>query len=179
MVRTAAAGAKRERGDSETFARPRNCALAERADFGEDTISAAIEVSGVRAAPSRTRELKLHGWQEESSPDTSESDCIYGCDLAKIEDLSAQDSALNEPLHPKLPYRKREVIWAARHEQARTVEDILARRTRALFLNAAAAIEAAPEVSRLLAKELQRDEVFRLRDLENFLGVAREYLFTD
>jgi len=91
--------------------------------------------------------------------------------------LGDEDPALNEALHPKLPYRRREVVWAARHEMARTVEDVLARRTRALFLNAAAAIEAAPEVSRLLARELGRDEQFRARDLERFLEVAKGYVY--
>lgn len=146
--------------------------------MGEDAVSAAVKVSGLRAAPSRTKELKLHGWQEKPSSDTYESDRVYGCDLEKITALSAEDSAWDEPLHPQLPYRKREVIWAARYEQARTAEDVLSRRTRALFLNAAAAIQAAPEVSRILANELKRDETFRLRDLENFLAVARGYLFT-
>ena len=58
-------------------------------------------------------------------------------------------------LHPRLPFKAREVVWAARNEMARTVEDVLARRTRALFLDARAAMEAAPAVARLLAKELE------------------------
>ena len=146
--------------------------------MGEDAISTAVKVSGLSAAPSRSKDLRLHGWQEYHSPEVSESNLVYGCDLEKINDLSAQEPAWNELLHPQLPYRKREVIWAARYEQARTTEDVLARRTRALFLDAAAAIQMAPEVSRLLAKELGRDETFRLRDLDKFLSVAQEYLYT-
>jgi glycerol-3-phosphate dehydrogenase len=146
--------------------------------MGEDTISIAVKVSGLRAAPSHTKDLRLHGWQEQAAPDTAESDRIYGSDLEKVEGLSVQDPALNERLHPQLPYRRREIIWAARFEQARTTEDVLARRTRALFLNAAASIQIAPEVSRLLAKELERDETIRLRDVDDFREVAQGYMFT-
>jgi len=144
--------------------------------MGEDTINHAVAVAGLAAAPSTTSTLKVHGWAECDSA-VEESERVYGADLAALRALGDEDPALNEALHPKLPYRRREVVWAARHEMARTVEDVLARRTRALFLNAAAAIEAAPEVSRLLARELGRDEQFRARDLERFLEVAKGYVY--
>ena len=70
-------------------------------------------------------------------------------------------------------------VWAARHEQARTVEDVLARRTRALFLNSRAAIEAAPAVADLLARELNRDEAFKARDLEAFQSLAQGYVYQE
>jgi glycerol-3-phosphate dehydrogenase len=145
--------------------------------MGEDTIGLAIRASGLKAGPSHTKDLKLHGWQEPAAQEVSESDRVYGSDLEKLESLSAADIELNERLHPRLPYRRREVVWAARYEQARTTEDVLARRTRALFLNAAAAIEMAPEVSQILAKELRRDEAFRSHDLDKFREVARRYIF--
>lgn len=144
--------------------------------MGEDTINHAASVAGLAAAPSTTATLRLHGW---AGPDVAaeESERVYGADLAAVCALGDAEPELNELLHPKLPYRKREVVWAARHEQARTVEDVLARRTRALFLNAAAAIEAAPEVSRLLARELGRDEHLRSIDLERFIETARGYIY--
>jgi glycerol-3-phosphate dehydrogenase len=71
----------------------------------------------------------------------------------------------------------REVVWAARNEMARTVEDVLARRTRALFLDAHAAIEAAPRVAEVLARELGRTEQWKTRDLEAFVSVARGYVY--
>ena len=72
-------------------------------------------------------------------------------------------------MHPRLPFRMREVVWAARYEMARTVEDVLARRTRALFLDARAAMEAAPAVATLLAAELKQDESWREKQLADFL----------
>jgi glycerol-3-phosphate dehydrogenase len=59
----------------------------------------------------------------------------------------------------------------------RTVEDVLARRTRALFLDARAAIEAAPVVADLLARELGRTEAWRDNDLANFYAVAQGYVY--
>lgn len=145
--------------------------------MGEDTINHAATVAGLPAAPSTTATLKLHGWTECNTTALDESECVYGSDIESVRSLGADDPAMNELLHPRLPYRRREVIWAVRHEKARTTEDVLARRTRALFLDAAAAIEAAPSVSCLLAKELSRDEQFRIRDLERFLEVAQGYVY--
>ncbi len=82
-------------------------------------------------------------------------------------------------LHPRLPFRLREVVWAARNEMARTVEDVLARRTRALFLDARAAMEAAPAVAGILANELNRNEAWKANDLESFTQIAKGYLYTD
>src|SRR5258708_37438584 len=94
-----------------------------------------------------------------------------------IQELSTEDPGLEKLLHPRLPYRLREVVWAARYEMARTVEDVLARRTRALFLDARAAVEAAPAVADMLAKELGRDAAWRERDLLNLLTVAQGYVY--
>ncbi|MFN8264780.1 MAG: glycerol-3-phosphate dehydrogenase C-terminal domain-containing protein [Chitinophagaceae bacterium] len=77
---------------------------------------------------------------------------------------------------PELPYTAAEVIWAVGNEMAMTVEDVLARRTRALFLDAKAAIEAAPLVADIMMKELGKDEVWKKDQLEQFYKVAEGYL---
>ena len=59
-----------------------------------------------------------------------------------------------ERLHPTLTYTRDDVVRAVRDEMAQTVEDVLARRTRALFLNAQAAIEMAPKVASIMAEEM-------------------------
>lgn len=145
--------------------------------MGEDTINHAAKVAGLATAPSTTATLKLHGWSENSPAEVHESERVYGSDLDAVRAVGEEHPDFDLPLHPQLPYLRREVVWAARHEKARTVEDVLARRTRALFLNAVAATEAAPEVSRLLADELGRDEKFRVADLEQFVAVARGYVY--
>ena len=71
------------------------------------------------------------------------------------------------------------MVWAARYEMARTVEDVLARRTRALFLDARAAIEAAPTVADLLGRELHRSEAWKANDLQAFKEIAKGYLYQE
>ncbi len=100
-----------------------------------------------------TEELRLHGYAANSSGSLA----IYGSDAAEIRRLMESDPALAEPLHPALPYCGAEVVWAVRSEMARTVADALTRRTRALFLNSRAAVEMAPRVAELMARELGRD----------------------
>jgi glycerol-3-phosphate dehydrogenase len=79
-------------------------------------------------------------------------------------------------MHPDLPYCAAEVIWAVRSEMARTVEDLLARRTRALFLNARAAIALAPRVAAIMAAELDQDQAWTENQIAAFLKVAAGYL---
>lgn len=145
--------------------------------MGQDAIDKAIEVGLLSKSPSKTVNLKLHGWLEFPSKEMSESEMVYGSDFAALQALGTADGVLNEFIHPRLPYRFREVIWAARNELARTTEDVLARRTHALFIDTRAAIEAAPAVCDLLGKELNRDAAWVRRDLENFLSIAKNYVF--
>ncbi|MBV8809662.1 MAG: FAD-dependent oxidoreductase, partial [Acidobacteriaceae bacterium] len=104
---------------------------------------------------------------------------VYGADLPLLHSLAEEDPDLDKYLHPELPFRKAEVVWAARYEMARTVEDVLARRTRALFLNARASIEAAPETVRLLAKELGRSEEWQEEQLSRFRTLAAQYVWSE
>ncbi len=79
---------------------------------------------------------------------------VYGSDYKKILALMKEDASLKNKIIDDFPYTWAEVIWAVRHEMARTVEDVLARRLRLLFLDAKAALRAAPSVADLMAGEL-------------------------
>jgi Glycerol-3-phosphate dehydrogenase len=146
--------------------------------MGFDTINRACEVARLPKAPSRTLELKIHGWTMDQAGESGWEN-VYGSDLPVLHALSTARPELATLMHPRLPFRMREVVWAARYEMARTVEDILARRTRALFLDARAAIDAAPAVASLLAAELQKDEQWREKQLDDFYVVAKGYLCED
>jgi glycerol-3-phosphate dehydrogenase len=124
--------------------------------MAEECVTRAAAVAGLPAAASVTRTLPIH----RNHPDALD--------------------AIGAParLHPALPYTEAEVIWAARAEMARTVEDVLARRTRALFLNAHAAIAMAPRVAELLAQELGRDESWQREQVACFKEVAARYCVT-
>ena len=101
---------------------------------------------------------------------------VYGSDAAALEQLLAENPAWREPLHPALPYCAGEVIWGVRYEWARTVEDILARRTRALLLDARASIAVAPEVAELMAEELGQDRDWQEAQVAVFSELAIGYL---
>ena len=144
--------------------------------MGEDLTSHAETVGVLARKPSITATLKLHGCtstrpEERSSHATSS---VYGTDLIRVNELIRESPALGEKLHAAFPYRAAEVVWAARHEMARTVEDVLARRTRALFLDSKAAMQAAPLVADLLAKELGRDEQWQHQQVARFQSLASD-----
>ncbi len=146
--------------------------------MGEDAVNHAADVAQLKPASSQTLDLHVHGWSEDAaSSHLPSSESVYGSDLPAVQALCRERPELSELLHPRLPYRKGEVLWAARCELARTVEDVLARRTRALFLDARAALEAAPVVASLLAEELGREAHFQQQDLEAFQSLAPGYVY--
>ncbi|HSQ55458.1 MAG TPA: FAD-dependent oxidoreductase, partial [Gemmata sp.] len=122
--------------------------------MAEGCVDRAAAIARLPRRPCATKELRLHGYQAPSGNDPL---AVYGSDAALVKEL-LQDSPLAAPLHPALPYCGAEVVWAVRAEMARTVIDVLARRTRALFLNTKAALAMAPRVAELMAQELGRDE---------------------
>ena len=89
---------------------------------------------------------------------------------------AGNNPSLGDRLHPQLPYVCAEAVWAVREEMARSVEDVLARRTRALFLNARAALEMSPTVADLLASELGWDNTTKLKQLAAFRDIASKYI---
>jgi glycerol-3-phosphate dehydrogenase len=142
--------------------------------MAEDCVDHAITLGELRESPCVTFDLHVHGYYQH--PETLGSLAVYGSDAAEIRVLADATPELSRQLHPELPYIAAEVVWAAREEMARTVEDVLARRTRALFLNARAAIAMAPEVARILAVELKRDATWMGQQVESFTGLAAQYL---
>jgi len=141
--------------------------------MAEDCIDRAIAENGLAAEPCRTASLKLCGAGEETS--ATDSLAIYGSDAVSIQALIERHPHLAEPLHPDLPYSAAECVWAAREEMALNIEDVLARRTRALFLNAGAALECAPRVADLLGSELGWNQACQERELAAFSRAAVHY----
>jgi glycerol-3-phosphate dehydrogenase len=150
--------------------------------MGQDVVDHVVRMAGLEASPSVTATLRLHGAPPaQEVVDSvlgapSEMLAAYGTDAAEIRLLAEADPALGVPLHSRLPYLMAEVVWAARSEMARTVEDVLSRRTRALVLDAGAALEAAPGVAALLARELGRDAAWVSAELTAFGTRARQSL---
>ena len=89
--------------------------------------------------------------------------------------MAKTDKVAGDRLHPRLPYLMAEIIWTIDNEMARTLEDILSRRTRALLLDSKAAVEAAPRVARLLAEKLSRDAAWEAQQIKEFSNLAKYY----
>ena len=86
------------------------------------------------------------------------------------------DTSMAEKLHPEYDYTVAEAVWAVREEMALDVEDVLARRVRLLFLDARAAIEAAPKVAQIIAGELGHDQNWIDRQIQEFTELAQRYI---
>lgn len=142
--------------------------------MAQDSVNRAILSSGLPNIPCKSKTVKIHGAME--VVDKTNHLCIYGSDQAAILKLIKELPDLGDKLHPSLPYTKAEVIWAIRNEMARTVEDVLARRVRALFMDAKVAIEMTPLVATLLANELDKDETWKQQQIKNFISIANQYV---
>jgi glycerol-3-phosphate dehydrogenase len=147
--------------------------------MGQDTIDQAIALGQLPAAASQTEHLAIHGAgalaEKASSPAHL---AAYGSDQPALRQLIADVPALGTKLDAPFEFLQAEVVWAARHEMARTVEDVLARRVRLLFLDAAAALGAAPTVAALLAEELGHDEGWQAQQVAKFGELAQGYLLS-
>jgi glycerol-3-phosphate dehydrogenase len=118
--------------------------------MAEDAVDQAMNLARLAATPSVTENLAIAG------PAVTEGD--------------------GERLHTNLPYTAADVIRAVRDEMAQTVEDVLARRTRALLLNARAAIATAPSVAAIMAAEMGKDETWAAAEVAKFTKIAENYL---
>lgn len=142
--------------------------------MAEDTVDEAIKVAELKKSPCKTGILPIHGFANLNG--STGHLASYGSDAYLILKLVKENPGLGKQLHNKLPYIKAEVVWAVHNEMARTVEDVLARRIRLLFLNSKAAVEIAPAVVSIMAEELGYDEAWKQQQLKSFTTLAKGYL---
>jgi glycerol-3-phosphate dehydrogenase len=142
--------------------------------MAEDVMEIAIHKAGLPESQCKTRELAIHG--SKHGVDFKAPLYYYGSDEEKLSELVKEDATLDEKFHPSLPYIKAEIVWAVREEMCVTVEDALSRRTRALLLDAKAAIESAAVVASLMAKEMGHEESWISEQVETFTTIAKNYL---
>lgn len=143
--------------------------------MAEDVIDHAEMIGALEHRHCGTHALTIHG-AAGNQERTSSHLHYYGSDATGIRTLIQENPGLGKRLHPKLEFLKAEVVWHARHEMARTVEDVLSRRTRALLLDARASMEAAPAVAHLLATELGRDAAWEASQIKAYVQLAEGYL---
>jgi glycerol-3-phosphate dehydrogenase len=140
--------------------------------MGEDMINKIEKELNWKQTTTCTASLHIHGF----STETSETDPLYyyGSDEIFIKELMKTNA--NECISEKLSISKAQVVWAVRHEMARTVEDFLSRRTRALLLDAKESVQMASRVAHIMADELKQDERWQEEQVNNFIAVAKNYL---
>ena len=122
--------------------------------MASDAVDAVAGALGTRGR-SHTARIPLsgaRGWDGGGLSDHLSS--RYGSNGEAVRRMEQEQPELAAPIVPGLAYSKAEVVYAARAEMARSVDDVLARRTRARLLARDASIEAAAEVARLIAPEL-------------------------
>ena len=143
--------------------------------MGQEAIDAAAKAGGLTSRPSPTESLRLHGYTDHADrlPVWRQA---YGTDAEEIAALIEQHPEWGERLHPRLPYRWAEVVWAVRAEMACTLEDVLSRRTRALMLDAQAALDVAEDVAALIARERGKSHAWTSEQIEAFRCLASGYL---
>lgn len=141
--------------------------------MGEDTVNEYEQVSGEKLQPSRSANIRYHGYTVNPPQGHWKG---YGADELNIQKLIQDQPELAKHLHPNYPQTQAEVIWSSRHEMAMKVEDILSRRMRVLLLDARVALEMAPKVAELMAKELGKDENWIASELEDFEKLAKKYI---
>lgn len=144
--------------------------------MGEDAVNNAIFSAKLEKKNCVTETLKIHGWQNEV--DKKDALHIYGSDAAAIKKICIENETWAELIYPSLPNIKAEVIWAVRYEMAMTVEDVLARRTRILFLDAQAAMDCAATVANLMAVEMNKDSNWQQQQIIAFNALAKQYLLS-
>lgn len=142
--------------------------------MAEDTIDQAAIIAGLDSQPCVTANMPIHGG--EAHIDSNKEFSIYGSDAKGIQHLIDEDPSLAKAIHPKLPYTCAEIVWAVKHEMAMKLEDVLARRTRALLLDAKASLEAAPRAVNFLAKELNYSAAQTQQELKEYATLAANYI---
>jgi glycerol-3-phosphate dehydrogenase len=140
--------------------------------MAEDCVDLAIQVGGLTPRPCVTQTLAIHGGKGASVDGMLAQ---YGSDGPAVSQLISAEAGWNQRLDGRLPHLAGQVIWAARYEMARTVEDVLARRVRSLFIDSEVAIAVAPKVAQLLASELRHDAAWQADQVEKFRQVAKSY----
>ena len=142
--------------------------------MAEDTVDQAAILAGLEERPCITHDLRIYGYDQ----DTARFGTLapYGSAAPAVQELAWAEPGLGDPLHPRSQTVRAEVVWAARSEMARTVEDFLSRRTRTLLLDARVSIEMAPAVASLMAAELGRDPDWEREQIRAFSELAAGYL---
>ena len=142
--------------------------------MAQETVDLGVKIRGLSDKKCVTKDMKIHGYLP--TVDRNNWRYVYGSDGDRIQALQNEKPEYAEKLHSDFDFTVAEVVWAVREEMAVTVDDVLARRVRALFLDARASIEMAPKVANIMAREKGKDETWEKAQVEEFVKLANGYI---
>jgi glycerol-3-phosphate dehydrogenase len=141
--------------------------------MAQDTLNKAMRNGLLEKRPCVTSDLHLHGFMLNNKLDRLH---IYGTHARDIQELIRERPEWARTLHSRLPYTEAELRWICRHEMPCKLEDMLARRTRSLFLDASASRDMASETADIMAEELELDENWKKKEIEEYEILVRNYI---
>ena len=142
--------------------------------MAQDTVDQAALIAGLTTRPSVSENLNIHGYYHYSEKFSELAH--YGSDALQIQKMIEDEPKLGKRLCEDPLIYVAEVIYAAQFEMARTVEDILSRRTRLLLLDVKKSIELAPEIAAILAKTIGKSRKWQKQQIADFTTLAQNYL---
>ena len=140
--------------------------------MAEECVDEAIKHQLLKPKPCCTKDTHIFGYAE--GLDFNERLSVYGFEAKELKELE-KNPEFAKTIHPHYAYTLAQVKWAISYEKALCLEDVLARRMRLLFLDAKAALQAAPIVASFMAKELEWSQDFLEQELANFTELAKSY----
>ncbi|MDQ3277640.1 MAG: glycerol-3-phosphate dehydrogenase/oxidase [Bacteroidota bacterium] len=140
--------------------------------MGEDMVDRVEAHLGWQHRKSATASLPIHGYTE--GVNWNDPFYFYGSDAQPLQ--QSMNGSAGKWISESLKIHKMQVRWAVEHEMARTVEDVLSRRTRALLLDAKESIRICPEVARLMAEALGKDERWIENQIQQYTQLAQQYM---
>ncbi|MEO9021962.1 MAG: glycerol-3-phosphate dehydrogenase/oxidase, partial [Ginsengibacter sp.] len=141
--------------------------------MAEDTLAEIEKKKMLPVKKCVTEHLKIYGYTHSKLQGPLS---FYGVDAEEIETLISKNPSWGETFSKEININTAQIVWAVRNEMARTVEDVLARRTRVLFLHAQEAINLAPEIAEIMQLELGRDNNWKMEQVESFTKLAKGYM---
>ena len=141
--------------------------------MGEDLVDKTEQLNNWLHIPTKTKHLKIHGYKE--NVDYTNPLYYYGSDEEAILEL-AKEAGMSDLVSASLEVVNAQVVWAVKHEMARTVEDFLARRTRCQLLDARESIKMAPQVAKIMAAELKQDAAWQTKQIDDYAQVTSNYI---
>ncbi|RYE20015.1 MAG: glycerol-3-phosphate dehydrogenase/oxidase, partial [Sphingobacteriales bacterium] len=142
--------------------------------MGEDMVDRIEAELNWVPTKSTTTTMQIHGFK--TGTNWSDPLYFYGSDEAPL--LAAMNGSASQWLSEPLKIHKQQIIWAVEHEMARTLEDVLSRRTRALLLDAKESRRIAPQVAGIMAGILGKDEAWQKEQLDAFNQLSEQYLLS-